>query len=146
MSLNTLKHILTTNSCFKKICSNRTEQHLTPFYISFTLDRMEGRRQCDKITFTTPTPSPLQLFICHCLECRHQSSSLFGVTTKFLYFEIPELSPGAISKYTRTADSSNISRCYFCTSCGSRLMHVKEGADTLNVKAGCLEEVGKLEV
>ena len=30
--------------------------------------------------------------------------------------------------------------CYFCTNCGSRLIHVPDGSDTLSVKGGCLGE------
>lgn len=107
---------------------------------------MEGSCQCGKIKFTTPTPKPLKIYICHCLECRHQSSSLFGVTFKFPTFSLNPPSPNDIGIFSRKTDSGNITNCYFCTTCGSRLIHAKDGASTISVKAGCLEGLETLDV
>jgi hypothetical protein len=114
---------------------------------------MEGRCQCGQIRFTTPLPTPKELYICHCTECRHQSSSTYGMTAIFPYFDIQQFAPqpGAIAKYSRPNPTGR-TEGFFCTKCGSRLVHVhvseaengdERVADMLSVKAGCLEGLSK---
>ncbi|OQV06084.1 hypothetical protein CLAIMM_10715 [Cladophialophora immunda] len=110
---------------------------------------MEGRCQCGQIRFTTPLPRPLELYICHCTECRHQSSSTYGMTAIFPFFDIRRFAPhpGAIAVHTRP-NAQGSTEGYFCTGCGSRLVHVhvsREGktAPMLSVKAGCLDGLSK---
>ena len=101
---------------------------------------MDGRCQCGRITFTTPSPKPATIYICHCTQCRHQSSSAFGITAVFPGFRLPlsTYPKGAIGIYDRPD-----TRGYFCTHCGSRLVHQPLGPDgkeegELAVKGGCL--------
>lgn len=118
---------------------------------------MTGRCQCGEVKFTTPTPSPLGLYVCHCTECRHQSSSAFGITALFPFFEIPghdaARSPAPIGTFTRYTARGRYMECLFCRTCGCRLVHRfrdqipghKEYIDrqgvipTVSVKAGCLD-------
>ena len=100
---------------------------------------MDGRCQCGAIQFKTPTPAPSKIYICHCTECRHQSSSAFGISARFPSFEIPSPHPGAISIFSRQTLSGRTVDGLFCTKCGSRLMHRAKGEKLLSVKAGCLE-------
>ena len=109
---------------------------------------MEGRCQCSQIRFTTPLAKPIALYICHCTECRHQSSSAFGMTALFPAFDIPEPYLGAIAVYSRPTSKGGRSDGYFCTKCGSRLVHhlvSNDGVPTsaLSVRIGCLEGVTK---
>ncbi|EXJ62005.1 hypothetical protein A1O7_02437 [Cladophialophora yegresii CBS 114405] len=117
---------------------------------------MDARCQCGQIRFVTPLVAPLALYICHCTECRHQSSSTYGMTAIFPYFDIQKYAPtpDAIEMYSR-ANSSGRTDGYFCTKCGSRLVHVSmsavagqsgdrvQPAAMLSVKAGCLEGLSK---
>lgn len=87
------------------------------------------------------------MYICHCTECRHQSSSSYGMTAIFPSFEIEEPHPGAIAVYSRP-NSNGRTDGYFCTQCGSRLVHrhvSRSGkhAKVLSVKSGCLDGVNK---
>lgn len=106
---------------------------------------MEGRCQCSLIKFTTPLPHPLKIYICHCTECRHQSSSAFGITAVFPQFQIPAPFPGAIGVFTRRTASGRDLICAFCTKCGSRLTHRAEGEEMLSVKGGCLDGLTRLK-
>ncbi|EMC95193.1 hypothetical protein BAUCODRAFT_72953, partial [Baudoinia panamericana UAMH 10762] len=108
---------------------------------------MEGRCQCGQITFVTPTDKPQAIFICHCLECRHQSSSAYGISAIFPAFNIEAPNPSAIAVYSRPS-STGETRGTFCTTCGSRLMHQHisfEGtlSPRVAVKAGCLDGLTK---
>ncbi|KAI0878234.1 Mss4-like protein [Hypoxylon argillaceum] len=105
------------------------------------------RCQCGRVTFPTPTATPLAVFHCHCTECQKQSGSAFGTSAIFPAEGVFPLSPEAESrmgKYTRDTDSGNTMDCYFCAACGSRLFHRTVGKDgaprpTISVKGGCVE-------
>lgn len=101
---------------------------------------MEGRCQCGLIRFTTPIPTPLKIYICHCTECRHQSSSAFGISAIFPTFDIPADNVGM---YSRVTSNNRRLGCYFCKTCGSRLVHKTDGEETLSVKGGCLVDLTK---
>lgn len=108
---------------------------------------MEGRCQCGQIRFTTPTPHPIAIYICHCTECRHQSSSTYGMTALFPSFDLDPPYPGAIAIYSRPNPHGRTDG-YFCTKCGSRLIHrpvshAGEPAKVVSVKSGCLDGMTK---
>ncbi|KAF2795851.1 hypothetical protein K505DRAFT_348337 [Melanomma pulvis-pyrius CBS 109.77] len=99
--------------------------------------------QCGAISFTTPTPKPIKIFHCHCLDCRKQSSSAFGTSAIFPFFRLPLDNP-SLSHLRRTCDSGNQKNCYFCSRCGSRVAHVTvrdDGADpeVMSIKAGLVD-------
>ena len=108
---------------------------------------MEGRCQCGLVKFTCPLSEPLKLYICHCTECQHQSSSAFGMSARFPIFEIPDPGLGAdepaIGIYHRQTLSGRQLRCYFCRRCGSRLQHKAPGDKSCSIKAGCLTGLRK---
>ncbi|OQD69435.1 hypothetical protein PENPOL_c002G07236 [Penicillium polonicum] len=115
---------------------------------------MKARCQCGKVQFTTPTDKPLKLWVCHCTECQHQSSSAFGITATFPYFELPESVSGLVSSYTRLTLKGRDMECLFCKECGARLFHrfrdtvpapgeQPEFSAITNVKGGCLEDLNK---
>jgi len=102
---------------------------------------MNGSCACGSVTFTTPTDTPLNLFHCHCIACRKQSSSAFGTSAIFPFFRVDD-NP-SVSYFSRTCDSGRKQNCYFCNKCGSRILHahVFEGRDpeVVAVKGGLLE-------
>ncbi|KAK8065559.1 hypothetical protein PG997_012306 [Apiospora hydei] len=86
---------------------------------------MDCRCQCGAVQFTTPLEQPLALYICHCFECRLQTSSAFGTSAIFPKFHLPN-SEG-LSCYT-----------YFCRACGTRLIHTTPEKNVVSVKGGCI--------
>lgn len=83
---------------------------------------------------------PLALYTCHCIECRKQSASAFGMS-----FVVPRagfrLTKGEPTLWTRRADSGRYVHCFFCPNCGSRLWHEREGiSEAVTIKAGSLDE------
>ncbi|KAI9804991.1 MAG: hypothetical protein M1833_006294 [Piccolia ochrophora] len=101
---------------------------------------MEAHCQCGFVRFTTPTPAPLAVYICHCLSCRAQSSSAFGTSAIFPHFTLPTTDP-PLGTYTRSTDAGNVLECFFCPKCGSRLLHSAKGKDTVSVKGGCIQNL-----
>ncbi|OAA68225.1 Mss4-like protein [Niveomyces insectorum RCEF 264] len=98
---------------------------------------MEARCQCGAVSFMTPTEHPLALYICHCYECRRQSSSAFGTSAIFPRFALPDDKP--LSCYVRPTVSGASLYCYFCKNCGTRLLHATPGKNVVSVKGGCLK-------
>ncbi|KAF4625266.1 hypothetical protein G7Y89_g12899 [Cudoniella acicularis] len=100
-------------------------------------DNMDVSCQCGAITFKTPLPKPLAIYICHCDECRRQSSSAFGCSAIFPSFKLPN--KDLMSVYSRPTASGHTLNCFFCKTCGTRLIHSTPGKDIVSVKGGCIE-------
>lgn len=102
---------------------------------------MNGRCACGAVAFTTPTAAPLNLYHCHCIDCRRQSASAFGTSAIFPFFSVDD-NPN-VSHFERVCDSGRKQKCYFCNKCGSRILHahVVEDGDpsVVAVKGGLLE-------
>ena len=99
---------------------------------------LDGGCQCGRVRFTV-SAEPLALYICHCLECRKQSASAFGMS-----LDVPRaglaLTAGTPRFWSRDTDSGGRLDCAFCADCGSRLWHQSgEGAATVTIKAGSLD-------
>lgn len=97
-----------------------------------------GGCQCGSIRYEL-TGEALELYVCHCNECRKQSASAFGVSVV-----VPRtafhLTQGAPRFWSRATDTGHMLECAFCPDCGSRLWHQRSGeADTISVKGGSLD-------
>jgi hypothetical protein len=84
---------------------------------------------------------PIEVYVCHCRECRKQSSSAFGISIIVAQSGF-RVTQGEPNFWSRPADSGNWVKFAFCPSCGSRLWHQDaEGAEpTLSIKGGSLDE------
>lgn len=108
---------------------------------------MKARCQCGLVLFQTPTPAPLRVYHCHCTECQKQSGSAFGTSAVFPaegIFPLPDDLRAQLSIFTRPAKEGRMMDCYFCKTCGVRIMHrVREAngqeRDRLIIKGGVLE-------
>lgn len=116
---------------------------------------MDVKCQCGAVHFRTSTPAPIDLYHCHCLECRKQSASAFGTSAIFPAAGIFPLSPSLsahLGLWSRPGGEESQGRktmdCYFCKVCGVRVLHrirrdESEGEDTgqgtVSVKGGCVE-------
>ena len=102
-------------------------------------DEQSGGCQCGGIRYAVPE-SPLALYVCHCTECRKQSSSAFGISFAVAR-SAHRLLQGTPHWWSRTTASGHTLECAFCPVCGSRLWHQSSGhPDTLNIKGGGLDE------
>ena len=97
-----------------------------------------GGCQCGAVRYECDR-EPLALYVCHCLECRHQSASAFGMSLSMLAGTI-RVTKGAPHFWTRLANSGRSVRCAFCPNCGSRLWHEPETGAYLTIKAGSLDD------
>jgi hypothetical protein len=98
---------------------------------------MEARCQCGSVSFQTPLPEPLAVYVCHCDGCKRQTGSAFGTSAIFPRFELP--STDMLSCYTRPTSSGLTLYCYFCKNCGTRLIHTTPSKNVVSVKGGCLD-------
>jgi hypothetical protein len=99
---------------------------------------LAGGCQCGDVRYEL-RGAPVGLWICHCLECRKQSSSAFGISVDVRSEDLVLLS-GAPKVWTRAATVQGSLDCAFCPRCGSRLWHGSPGDKTVvSVKGGSLD-------
>ncbi|KAK1547096.1 glutathione-dependent formaldehyde-activating enzyme [Colletotrichum paranaense] len=108
---------------------------------------MDARCQCGAVSFKTPLPQPLRLYICHCeewhvqqLSCtpsKRQTGSAFGTSAIFPKFKLPKAD--LMGVYARPTASGATLYCYFCRNCGTRLIHATPDKNVVSVKGGCID-------
>lgn len=100
---------------------------------------LAGGCQCGRIRYEV-AGAPTALFVCHCLECRRQSASAFGISVIVRAADL-RLVQGAPRRWSRPADSGGVVQCHFCPDCGSRLWHGDRAAEAeISVKGGSLDQ------
>src|SRR5262249_48013891 len=95
-----------------------------------------GGCQCRAVRYVLRA-LPLTLYACHCKECQLQSGSAFGLSMQVPASSVEMKGPTRIAK--RADPLSPPVAGIFCPNCGTRLMHQIEGRDTINIKAGTLD-------
>ncbi|SPQ17962.1 134d2a85-ec49-4053-97a2-ccc5e1d1fc70 [Thermothielavioides terrestris] len=110
---------------------------------------MNATCQCGSVSFKTPTPKPLALYICHCQDCQRQTSSAFGTSAIFPRFPLPDAE--LLSCYKRPTSTGETLYCYFCKQCGTRLIHttpvpIPEGCESYTESPGPTEYSDSQEV
>jgi hypothetical protein len=99
---------------------------------------LTGGCQCGSVRYAVHG-APLEIFICHCTECRKQSASAFGISV-IVRSSDARLVRGTLGKWTRPTDSGRTLDCFFCPTCGSRVWHGdKETSPTISIKGGSLD-------
>ena len=100
-----------------------------------------GGCQCGEVRYEIEDDEH-ELFVCHCSNCRRQSSSAFGIS-----FSVPakalRLVKGSPRYFEWKSDSGAGLRGAFCPSCGTRLWHESaddSDADWRSVKGGSLDD------
>lgn len=103
---------------------------------------LTGGCQCGSVRYAL-SDVPVVFYICHCTECQKQSSSAFGESLRVRASDLAVT--GTFASFERDAASGGTMVCDFCPACGSRLFHRRDRyADTLNVKAGTLDDTAWL--
>jgi hypothetical protein len=101
--------------------------------------RLTGGCQCGAVRYEI-VGVPTALYVCHCRECRKQSSSAFGISVIVRRADF-RLNRGRVRTWSRPTDSGRTLDCAYCPDCGSRLWHQAAGeGETLSVKGGSLDE------
>ena len=103
-------------------------------------DRMRtGGCQCGYLRYEI-TADPVDLYACHCRECRKQSGSAHGISV-IVPRDAIRMTGGEPKIWSRPTDSGNTIECLFCPNCGSRIVHRDADADgTFSVKGGSLDD------
>jgi hypothetical protein len=111
-----------------QLCGRKLEN---PVFKQTTMtERTTGGCQCGAVRYEFDGP-PIEVYVCHCTECRKQSASVHGISV-IVPSSAARLTSGNLEKWTRVADSGNTLDCFFCPSCGSRVWHGNPQTDTLS--------------
>jgi hypothetical protein len=98
-----------------------------------------GGCQCGGVRYEI-AGAPLELYVCHCRECRKQSASAFGISVIVRQADF-RLTRGRVRTWSRPTDSGRTLDCAYCPDCGSRLWHQTVGeTETVSVKGGSLDQ------
>jgi hypothetical protein len=81
---------------------------------------------------------PLEVYVCHCRECRRQSASAFGISV-IVPAEAFVLRQGNLRTWSRPTDSGRVLECMFCVACGTRIRHTSPGDAMISIKGGSLD-------
>lgn len=101
-------------------------------------ERLAGGCQCGEVRYELANP-PLDVYVCHCVECRKQSASAFGISVIVRSADL-RLVQGTVKRWSRPTDSGAVLDCFFCRACGTRLWHGDLEADAeVSVKGGSLD-------
>jgi hypothetical protein len=93
--------------------------------MSMPSGRLAGGCQCGALRYEI-TAAPRETYVCHCTECRAQSSSAFGISVIVERAGF-RLTAGEPRRWSRPTAGGGRLDCYFCTDCGSRIWH--QGVD-----------------
>jgi len=96
-----------------------------------------GGCQCGAVRYALSAP-PLTLYACHCKECQVQSGSAFGLSMRVTATSVTVTGSTSTAKRADPAAPPIIG--VFCPACGTRLMHRRDGRDTVNIKPGTLDD------
>jgi hypothetical protein len=100
---------------------------------------LSGGCQCGAIRYDV-RGRPHAIYVCHCRECRKQSSSAFGISVMVRSADV-RLLKGTLRRWSRATDSGRTLACFFCGDCGSWVWHGdKDQADEISVKGGSFDE------
>ena len=100
---------------------------------------LSGGCACGAIRYEVTT-LPLMLYVCHCTECRRQSTAAFGMSMPVAKdgFRVTQGDPAF---WERTADSGRTVKAAFCRACGMRVFHLPmRNQGIVNVKPGTLDD------
>jgi len=98
-----------------------------------------GGCQCGAVRYEV-RGDPVDLYVCHCRECRKQSASAFGISVIYRSRDIA-IVKGTPKVWSRSADSGGRFDCFFCPTCGSRFLHGNlENDETVSIKGGSLDD------
>jgi hypothetical protein len=100
---------------------------------------LTGGCQCGAVRYEI-SGAPLKLYVCHCRECRRQSSSAFGISVIVRSADL-RLVTGTLKRWSRATDSGGTLHCFFCGECGARVWHGDPASEaTVSIKGGSLDD------
>ena len=103
----------------------------------------KGSCQCGNVTYQV-AEQPLATVCCHCTDCQKLSASSFSISMVLNRSGLEILS-GELKQWDRPADSGNITRCWFCPTCGNRIYHENpEAPEYIRFKPGTLDDTSVL--
>jgi hypothetical protein len=97
-----------------------------------------GGCQCGAVRYQV-TADPLEVYVCHCRECRKQSASAFGISV-IVPAEAFSVTQGRLRTWSRITASGGELVCSFCEVCGTRICHADAREATVSVKGGSLDQ------
>ncbi|WP_420404012.1 GFA family protein [Nisaea sp.] len=97
---------------------------------------LKGSCQCGAVRYEVDA-DPIDIYVCHCIECRKQSSSAFGISV-IVPSDAVRIVEGRTKIWSRSTASGGEILCLFCETCGSRISHADPSEEVASIKGGSL--------
>jgi hypothetical protein len=73
----------------------------------------------------TVTGEPVRVSVCHCLNCKKRSGSVFAVQARWPAEQVDI--EGRSKTFDKAGDSGNVATFHFCPDCGSDVYYIIDG-------------------
>ena len=103
---------------------------------------MLGGCNCGQIRYRV-TGTPLTAYICHCHLCQKRTGSAFSMSLVLPAGGI-EITDGEPVRTERTLPNGGTNVSWVCAGCLSRIYTQREGAQTINLRAGTLDDTSAI--
>ncbi len=86
---------------------------------------------------------PLTAYICHCHLCQKRTGSAFSLSMVLRIGAI-EITAGAPERTERALPDGQVNAAFTCGACHSRIWSHREGAPTMYLRAGTLDDTSQV--
>jgi hypothetical protein len=80
--------------------------------------------RCSQLKATV-TGEPVRVSVCHCLNCKKRSGSVFAVQARWPAEQVDI--EGRSKTFDKAGDSGNVATFHFCPDCGSDVYYIIDG-------------------
>jgi hypothetical protein len=101
-----------------------------------------GGCNCGRLRYRV-TKEPLTSYICHCHRCQKRTGSAFSMSIVIPATGL-HLEKGEPTKTERILANGSKNCSYVCAHCHSRLYTQRDGSPTINLRAGTLDDTGRI--
>ena len=101
-----------------------------------------GGCNCGQLRYSI-TKEPLACYICHCHQCQKRTGSAFSMSLVMPAGGL-EMTSGRAIEFERDLPDGAKNRSYTCAACHSRLYTQKTNSQTLNLRAGTLDDTSRV--
>lgn len=101
-----------------------------------------GGCNCGQLRYSISS-EPLACYICHCHQCQKRTGSAFSMSLVMQVGSLEITSGRPVESERELADGSK-NRSYTCAACHSRIYAQKTSSQTLNLRAGTLDDTSQV--
>lgn len=104
---------------------------------------LTGGCQCGAVRYRI-NAAQVVCYACHCRDCQKMSGSAFGISVPIRRTDLEVAGP--LRSWQRRSPSGAMSDCFFCGTCGSRILHAStRDPAVVTLRGGTLDDTSGLQ-